>query len=234
MGFRPLYHVCGKKINNFFGLFCSRQRVPLFFGSNTERTDKKKMFSFVFVFLLVLCVTGEARGQPLCGRKDTREVINFDGQVVPLPVGIAPLFQSYFLEFLHTRYEYIDLIHCNNPDNPDTQNMSASPPNVILTLADDDLNVRCPPTKTFTLLSFKLLSHLVANMSVFVNTTGANGQLRSSQIVVLPLRKMVTVTVNQANIRSLSVSCVNKGSTNTCWNTFYDDFDICYPPSTRK
>jgi hypothetical protein len=191
------------------------------------------MFSFVFVFLLVLCVTGEARGQPLCGRRDVREVINFDDQVVPVPVGTAPLFQSYWLEFRHTSYNYIDLINCNNSWNPDTLNMSASSPNVIYTLQDDDLNVRSPSTSTFTLLSFKLLSHLVTNMSVFVNTTGAHGQLQSSQRIILPYRKMVTVTVNQANIKAFSVSCVYKGSTNTCWNTFYDDFDICHP-ATKK
>lgn len=190
------------------------------------------MFSFIFVFLLVLCVTGEARGQPLCGRRDTRQVINFDNQVIPLPVGVAPLEQSYFVQFVQTRYAYVDIMHCDNPAYPDIHNLSASPPNVLLPSNSEALTVRSPPTKTFTLLSFKLLSVYVANMSVFVNTTGANGQLRSSQVVVLPLRKMVTVTINQANIRSLSVSCVNNSSTDTCWTTFYDDFDICYPPST--
>lgn len=179
--------------------------------------------------LLVICVVQGVRGQALCGKQDTREIINFDDVEVPIPAGTAPLGEPYhWFRFRHTRYDYIDLINCANPWNPELLNLSGSSPNVIYTLEDDDFTLRHYANNAFTMLSFKMLSFLASHMEVFVNTTKPNGQLQSSQRIVLPYRQLVTVVVNQPRIALLSVSCVVKGSADTCSHIFYDDFDVCY------
>lgn len=181
------------------------------------------------MFLIFISIVLALNAQQLCGKQDTHEVLNFDDFVVPIPIGVARLQQPYhYFYFAESVMEYMDALNCDNPWFPDVQNKSGSQPNVLYTPRDIDFKVRHHDDRPFSLLSLKLISPLVSNMQVFVNTTKMGGQQQSSQLIVLPLNQVVTVSVNQSRIIAFSVSCVIKGSTDTCWNTHYDDIEVCH------
>lgn len=197
--------------------------------NNNNREREREMMMMMMIIILFISIAMMINAQQPCGKQDTYEVLNFDDFVVPVPIGVARLQQPYhYFYFAESTMEYIDALNCDNPWFPDVQNKSGSQPNVLYTPPNEDFKVRHYDNRPFTLLSLKLISPLVTNMRVFVNTTKIGGQQQSSQLIVLPLNQVVTVSVNQSRIIAFSVSCVTKGSTDTCWNTHYDNIEVCH------